>query len=149
MVGKVWYDYGMDTIDNRRIEYMALDELITAKEAFHLADSIMRYECCRYDGEDYLPDGFDSSRDVIAEMQTIPDAMVGAAYKWFLKAETIDWYKFSHRNDPNRIMKIYNEKLRDRDFLARGSHIQYPNGYGTVAGRMVVKRIPIDKIRMT
>ncbi len=123
--------------------------MVTAKEAFRLADSIMRYECCRYDGEGYLPDKFDYDRGVIAEVDTVPDAILGAAYKWQLKIDTNSEYELLQRGRPSRIIEIYNEKLKDRDYRARGSYIQYPDGYGVVGGRMVLKRISVDKIRMT
>ena len=81
---------------------------MNAKEAFRLADSILRYERADKYG-DYAPAKFDDKRNIITEMRTISNEIMGAAYK----AHTIDWN--SSRFCPSgRIMKMYKKKHKPR-----------------------------------
>lgn len=117
---------------------------MTAKEAFRLADSIMRYYDL-YLEYDFQPRYFDGKRDFLTELQMIPDNIIGACYRYHLADGAMrkcQWYA-------GRIMEMYNEKIYDRDMLARGWHVQRPDGYGVVAGKTVLKRIPMPTVRMT
>lgn len=86
---------------------------MTAKEAFRLADSILRYD----NGREYTTSySFDFDRDIMAEMATIPDRFIGAAYRRI----TLHLCAPIRYCRPGRILMMYKDKLEDRDYLARG-----------------------------
>ena len=120
---------------------------MTAKEAFRLADSIMRYRDTYT--EDYLidcaPALFDAGRDYRTEAEAIPEWIIGTVFKYHMGYG--NWSPL--RGYEGRIMRMYKDKLHDRDLLARGWHVGRSHGYGIVAGKIVSKRVPLVSIRMT
>jgi hypothetical protein len=95
---------------------------LTPKQQFKRADSIIRYQdgLSNYYCSDNAPIRFDDERDILAEMDSISNCIMGAAYKCHYRAchfQTGLAYRLS--NSAGRIMKMYKHKCRPRYKLVR------------------------------